>query len=306
MKTNKSIFTLFLLVSFVLSSQTDYTITNLEVNDKRPHFGLAVSPNGKVLITSYKTNKSGRVIIDKGEPILSLYEGDISGSGEITNVKPLQIANTEDINQIVSATYSPDGKKLYVSTRYEKRKNKPKGKFKETNLHLEVAEYIEGKGWSNFKVLDFCLPKYSYAHPTISADGKQLYFIASIKGQGKQFTRGQSDIYKVEIDASGNYGEPENVGTNVNTYAKEMFPYISKDNVLYFASNKPNGIGNYDIYKSEMDANGKFKKAEVLPKPINSIASDICFVLTSSNTGYVTSKRKKGKGDDDIYYFVKQ
>jgi hypothetical protein len=295
-----------LMFSVICFAQETYSVTNLEVNDKNPHFGLAISNDGKVLITSYKTNKSGRVLIDGGEPILSLYEGDISSSGEITNVNPLHISKTEDVNHIVSATYSPEGKKLYVSTRYEKRRNKPKGKFKETNLHLEVADYTEGKGWSNFKVLEFCLPKYSYAHPTISADGKQLYFIANIKGQGKQFTRGKSDIYKVEIDASGAYGEPENVGVNVNTYAKEMFPYISNDNVLYFASNRPNGVGNYDIYKSEMDADGKFKKAKILPRPINSIASDICFVLTSTNTGYVTSKRKKGKGDDDIYYFVKQ
>ena len=297
---------LFLLLCFNFSlSQENFLLTNLEINNKMPHFGLAIH-NSKVLITSYKTNKKGRVLTDGDDAILSLYEGDISVSGEITNVSPLLIANTEDVNHIVSATYSPDGKKLYVSTRYEKRKNRPKGKFKETNLHLEVAEYIDGKGWSNFTVLPFCLPKYSYAHPSVSADGKQLYFIANIKGTGKQYTKGKSDIYMVNIDEEGNYGVPENVGSKVNSYAKEMFPYISADNTLYFASNKPGGVGGYDIYKSEMDAEGSFKKAEILPKPINSIASDICFVLTSSNSGYVTSKRKTGKGDDDIYYFVKQ
>ncbi|WP_411767042.1 hypothetical protein [Winogradskyella sp. A3E31] len=290
----------------IFAQDSEIVLTNLEMNTKNPHFGMALGPNGKILITSFKTNKKGRVIMDGIDPVLGLYEGNVEPSGEITDISPVEFAQSEDIEHIVSATYSPDGKKLYVTTKYGKRKNKPKGNFKETNLHIEVAEYIEGKGWSNFTVLPFCNPKFSYAHPSISADGKTMYFISSVKGQGSQFTRGKSDIYKVTIDENGSYSEPENVGINVNSYAQELFPFISRDNTLYFASSKPGGMGSYDIYKSEMDDEGNFKKAEHLSKPINSTASDICFVMVSDKTGYVTSKRKSGKGDDDIYYFVMQ
>ena len=85
-----------------------------------------------------------------------------------------------------------------------------------------------------------------------------------------------------------------------------MFPYMAHDNTLYFASNKPNGVGGFDIYKSVMNGDGTFEKAEILSKPINSKESDIRFVIDENGSGYVASKRKGGKGDDDIYYFNKK
>ncbi|MDO1500995.1 hypothetical protein Q2T40_12715 [Winogradskyella maritima] len=299
------IFIAFCFSYAVFSQEATYTVTNLEMNDKNPHFGLAYSNDGKVLITSFKTNKKGRIITDGPDPVLGLYEGNVSANGEITNIEAFKIADSEDIQHIVSATYSPDGKKLYVSTKYGKRKNAPKGKFKDTNLHIEVAE-LTISGWSGFEVLSFCKPKFSYAHPTLSADGKYMFFISDMKGTGKQYTKGKSDIYRVEMLSDGTFSEPENVGPNVNSYALEMFPFMSKDNVLFFSSNKPGGLGSYDIYSAKMNPDGTFEKAERLPKPINSTESDISFMLTGTNTGYLTSKRKKGKGDDDIYYVEKQ
>jgi len=59
------------------------------------------------------------------------------------------------------------------------------------------------------------------------------------------------------------------------------------------------------IYRSEMNADGIFEKAIIMPKPINSNKDDFCFIIDESNTGYFTSKRTGGKGDDDIYYFTK-
>jgi Tol biopolymer transport system component len=151
----------------------------------------------------------------------------------------------------------------------------------------------------------FCKTRYSYAHPTISPDGKAIYFIANIKG-GKEATRGSSDIFRVKINDDNTYGSPKNLGTKVNSYSREMFPFISKDNILYFSSNRPNGAGGYDIYKSVMNEDGSFEKAKLLPKPLNSNKDDFCFIIDENNTGYLTSKRTGGKGDDDIYYFTKE
>lgn len=206
------------------------------------------------------------------------------------------------LGHITSATFSPDGKKLYIATNYGNRKDKPKG-VSATNYHIEVGEYIEGKGWTNFKVLPFCKTRYSYAHPNISPDGTTLYFTANIKG-GIHTTRGPSDIFKVQINDDGTYGTPENLGSKVNSYSREMFPFMSKEGDLYFASNRPNGAGGYDIYKSVKNAEGVFEKAIRLPKPINSNKDDICLVIDADNTGYLSSKRSGGKGDDDIYYFT--
>jgi hypothetical protein len=299
---------IFLLISFLGFSQNEaYRIVNIGFNDEKPHFGLSINQNGEALFTSYVLNRKRRVKLSvSGNGILSLYSGIKTEKGDIGNVKPLLIDDNEDISHITSASYSPDVKYLYVTTNYAKRKNKPQGNYKETNFHLEVAEYKNGVGWTNFKVLPFCNPKYSYGHPTISPDGKTLYFIANIR-KGKQMTKGASDIFKVDILGNNKYSEPINLGSKVNSYSKEMFPFFGMDNVLYFSSNKPGGVGGFDIYKCNMNDDGSFEKAEKMPKPINSNKDDFCFFIDADNkTGYFSSKRTEGKGDDDIYYFVKE
>jgi Tol biopolymer transport system component len=152
-------------------------------------------------------------------------------------------------------------------------------------------------------VLSFCKLRFSYAHPTLSKDGKTLYFIANIRG-GKETTKGGSDIFKVDVLGDNEYGDPKNLGSKVNSYSREMFPFISADNTLYFASNRPGGYGGFDIYKSAMDENGVFVKAKKLPKPLNSVKDDFSLITFDNGTsGFLVSKRPKGKGDDDIYYF---
>lgn len=76
--------------------------------------------------------------------------------------------------------------------------------------------------------------------------------------------------------------------------------------VLYiFPPTDPNGFGGYDIYKCIANSKGVFEKAIKLPEPINSNQDDICFIIDADNTsGYFSSKRKEGKGENDIYYFT--
>ncbi|ALJ06403.1 hypothetical protein APS56_15225 [Pseudalgibacter alginicilyticus] len=302
----KYIFYVFLFIYvFGFSQNRTYSVINLSLNNEKPHFGLTFNKANEVLFTSYLLNKKGRVKLSfSGAGILSLYKGNTTENGEIINIEPLFIDKNEDILNITNASFSPDGKNLFVTTTYDSRANKPKGDFKNTNFHLEIAEYKNGIGWTNFKVLPFCDPKYSYAHPFVSPDGKTLYFIANIRG-GKQTTKGASDVFKVEILGDNKYGEPINLGSNVNSYSKEMFPSIGADNTLYFASNKPGGFGGFDIYKCTMNVDGTYNKSEKLPKPINSKRDDFCFVIDAANkAGYFTSKRHGTKGDDDIYYFT--
>ena len=292
---------LFTLVGF--SQSQGFTVRNININDDKPHFGLSMYQSNNILLTSYELNKKGKVKSFLGNGILTIYKGQKTATGDIENLQPLLIDKKEDISHITSACISPDGK-LYVTTNYINRRNRPKEDFKETNFHIEVAEYVNNIGWTNFKALPFCKPRYSYAHPSISPDGKTLYFTANIRG-GKDSAKGTSDIFKVDILNDNTYSEPKNLGSKVNSYKGEMFPFISNDNTLYFASNRLNGIGKFDIYKSVMNDNGEFEKAQLLPEPINSKEDDLCFVLEANGkSGYFSSKRKDGKGEDDIYYFT--
>lgn len=297
-------FLFFLSVSMGISQSKVYTAKNITLNDEKPQFGLSLNQNDGVLFTSYLLNKNGKVKTYLGNGVLTIYNGIKGDNGEITNVEPLLIDKKEDITHITKACMSSDGKTLYVTTNYTNRKNKHKGDFKETNFHIETAEYVNGLGWTNFKVLPFCKPQYSYAHASLSPDGKTLYFTANIRG-GKESTKGTSDIFKVEVLGDNTYSEPKNLGSQVNSYSGEMFPFMGHDNSLYFASNRSNGVGGYDIYRSVMNEKGVFEKAEVMPQPINSKQDDLCFVLEQNGTsGYFSSKRDGTKGEDDIYYFT--
>ncbi len=293
---------IFLIGLIGLSQTKDYSIINIEINTEYPHFGLMYIGDSRVVFTSYLLDKKERVKRFEGNPILTIFEGNLSDEGRIININPVQIDPKQYVSHITSATMSPDGKHIYLATNYT-RKNRPKGNFNDANFHIAVGEFVEGLGWTNFKVLPFCKPKYSYAHPALSKDRKTLYFTANIRG-GKETTRGGSDIFKVDVSDDGIYGEPKNLGSKVNSYSREMFPFMSADNTLYFASNRPNGFGGFDIYKSIMNEDGTFEKAIKLPKPLNSKQDDFCLIIDTENkTGYFSSKRPEGKGDDDIYYF---
>ena len=294
--TKSLYFILFLAGFFGFSQSETYTIKNIEMNTEYPHFGFMLVNDSQILFTSYLLDNKGRLKRFQGNPVLSIFEGELSENGVIKNIKNIEIAPDEKIKYITTAALSPDNKKLYLTTAAS-------DDFNKDNFQIKVGEFKEGIGWTHFETLPFCNPKYSYAHPTISKDGKTLYFTSNMRG-GKETTKGGSDIFKVDILENSTFSEPENLGSKVNSYSKEMFPFISSDNTLYFASNRPSGFGGFDIYKSRMTADGTFYKAEKLPEPINSLQDDFCLVIDGANkSGYFSSKRDGGKGDDDVYYF---
>lgn len=294
------LFTFFCFFGF--SQQPEYTLSNLSINSEYPHFGLSKVGHSKILFTSYQLNKKEKPVLVGGNTVLEICEANVLADGSLSDIKPLKIDKDVELPTITSATIDPSGSYLYVTTLYTKR-NKPKGDFKETNFHIEVAEYLKGVGWTNFKVLPFCNPRYSYAHPAFSGDGKTLYFTANIRG-GKETTKGGSDIFKVDVLDNNTFGEPENLGSKVNSYSKDMFPFVT-NNAIYFVSDRPNGYGGFDIYKSAIDTDGTYTKAEKLIKPLNSAKDDLSIVLISDSSGYIVSKRDGGQGDDDVYYFKK-
>lgn len=296
-----------LVFSLILLSNLGYNqskVKNLELNTKYPHFGVSLFGANQILFTSYKLNKKGKVkqAFD-GQGILMIYKGTITADGNIQNIEDIIIDPKSGLENITSATVSPNGNKIFITTTYT-NKNRPKGSYNKANFHIEIGEYKAGIGFTNFKVLQFCKPKFSYAHPALSADGKTLYFTANFKG-GRETTKGASDIFKVDVLDNTTFGDIKNLGSKVNSYSREMFPTVSADGTLYFASNRPNGLGGYDLYQSKIKEDGTYKKAEKLPKPINSKEDDLSLVMfTNNKTGFIVSKRKGGEGDDDIYYFT--
>jgi len=138
------------------------------------------------------------------------------------------------------------------------------------------------------------------SQPSISSDGKTLYFISDRSGG-----YGGYDIYKTEKDTSGEWTVPENLGPNINSQGNEKTPYIHTDNqTLYFSSAGWSGLGGYDIFFVKKGPDGKFGKPKNIGYPINTEADDVGFIVsTDGHYGYFASNKYSGTGGWDIYNF---
>ena len=196
-----------------------------------------------------------------------------------------------------SISFSPDYDVMYFT-----RNNYNYGKYSVDgrgyiNLKIYRAE-LRNNNWENIQELPFCSDNYSVGHPTVSADGKLLYFVSDMPG-----SMGKTDIFVAEINSDGSFGRPKNLGKTINTRGREMFPFIADDNTLYFSSDGHQGKGNLDIFESKM-VNQRFQNPINLDTPFNSKSDDFAFSINPNKTeGYLSSNRYGGKGDDDIYRF---
>lgn len=298
---------LIIFTSLSLFSQNNrYTVKNISINTEYSDFGVSLYGNNKVVYASTRKDMSPYKNIWKGnhQPYLSLYEGNLKKDGEITNIKLFsETLNTKYHES--NTCFTKDLKTVYFS-----RNNYLNGVFKmsknRTNLiQLYKAKVgIDGK-WTDIEAMPFNSDEYQTGHPALNEAEDKLYFTSDMPG-----TKGLTDIYMVDIHPDGTYGEPKNLGTLVNTSKKEMFPHIGKGNVLYFSSEGHIGNnGGLDIYQVPLGIDGMpLEKPTNMEWPLNSVNDDFGLVFLDKDqiSGYFSSNRVEGKGDDDIYYFKKK
>ncbi len=138
-------------------------------------------------------------------------------------------------------------------------------------------------------------------HPCFTIDNDYLMFVSDMPGGF-----GGKDLWYVAYDdKEDTFGEPVNMGPNVNSAGDEMFPAMRYDGALYYSSTTLGKMGGLDIVRA-MAAEGtmQFQKAEPMPYPINSSNDDFSLVFRDNeDSGIFTSGRTGGKGKDDLYSF---
>ncbi|MBP0904652.1 OmpA family protein [Mariniflexile gromovii] len=272
--------------TFKLEQITSDTGTNSD-------FGMSFYGDDKVVFASTRNSESPSYSWNK-LPYLDLYSGTLTPDGKLENVMPFSDEINTDSHES-NAVFSKDGNTMYFN-----RTNNSRAKTEEDRIaHVQIfkAELVNGN-WTNVKELPFNSMKYSCEHPSISKDGKTLYFASDMPG-----TIGGFDIYKVAVNDDGTYGEPENLGAKVNTKHREQFPYISDLGVLYFASDGHLGYGGLDVFRSNL-VNGSFDTPVNLGSSINSSLDDFAYVIKeNSNKGFVSSNRS---GFDRLYGFGRE
>ncbi|MDB5157353.1 MAG: oprF 5 [Mucilaginibacter sp.] len=198
--------------------------------------------------------------------------------------------NTPNYNE-GSESVSQDGKFLFFTGC-----NRPDGRGR---CDIYVAQK-KGDNWG--KPFDLSPPVNTggwESQPSISADGRTLYFVSNRAGG-----YGGYDIWKSTLTEKG-WGEPENLGPNINTSYNEQSPFIHPDDsTLYFCSNGWPGMGNQDLFVSRLGKNGKWQVPKNLGYPINTNGDESGLSLTANgNYAFFSSNKLEGYGGYDIYTF---
>ncbi len=279
-------------VPVLLDQRKSFDVKSIDINSDKSDFGAFLMDN-TIYFTSAR-NSNSKIYSWTKEPFLDIYKANLNEDGTISNILLLKEINSKYHDGSVSI--SQDGSTMYFTSDSFRENSFEKDKASKLKLgrnNIFSAKFVNGK-WDEITSLPFNSKDYSTGNPSISKDGKTLYFSSNRPG-----SIGGVDIWKVAISESGSYGTPENLGKNVNTEGNESFPFITSDNVLYFSSDAKQGLGAMDVYKIDLTKNSEAKN---LGKPVNSEKDDFAFTINENkNIGFVASNRN---GNDDIFKLI--
>jgi len=280
-------------------------VYNLDINTEYSDFG-SFEHGGKLYFASARTTdvNARKKYTWNDEPFLDIYQADVDqadGKKDIGNVNAITANKVNTDFHEASVAITNDGKTIYF-TRDNVNKRNRLDYDDDGTTHLKIYKAALNNGtWRDIEELPFNDDIFSTGHPTLSPDNKKLYFVSD---RDHVDALGQTDIYVVDINYDGTYSEPQNLGPKVNTEGREMFPYIAKDSTLYFSSDGYVNLGLLDIYKSDIIKDTSAEPIN-LGAPFNTGADDFAFFINSDDkTGYFSSNREGGKGNDDIYSFA--
>jgi outer membrane protein OmpA-like peptidoglycan-associated protein/tetratricopeptide (TPR) repeat protein len=265
-----------------------YNVNSLEVSGDKSDFGAVLYDNSLYFTSARNTARKSYGWTD--EPFLDIYKADYNADGTITNVIGVSTLNSKYHDG--SLTMSADGNTVYFSSE----------SFRESSFERDKANKLKlgrnnlfkatknGDSWGDITSLPFNSKEFSTSNPSLSRDGKTLYFSSDRPG-----SIGGVDIWKVAVNADGTYGEPQNLGNKLNTEGNESFPFIADDNkTLFFASSGRQGFGGLDVFQIDLTGG----EASNLGKPVNTEKDDFAFTFNESKkVGFLSSNRN---GNDDI------
>ena len=286
--------------SRLLLAGSQYELVNLSTNTELSDFGgYAIRRNNKNVfifasqgIQNIKKLSRGRYIRPE-RPTFNIFIGDFNeDSIQSSNARTL----SGDINtefQEGPGVLSEDGRLLVFT-----RSGSTSGKDDALHLNLYNASISNNGAVTRVRNLPFNNDQYSVMHPTLSKDRSRLYFSSNMPGG-----LGGFDLYYVRIQQNNKYSKPINLGPGINTEGNEVFPFIHRDDVLFFASDAHPGLGGLDIFLAT-GLGTESQDIENMGAPFNSSKDDFSLFLDKNfKYGLLSSNRSGGVGEDDIYSF---
>lgn len=200
-------------------------------------------------------------------------------------------------------TISGDGKKIiFVACTDNSGVNYGANRTGKGSCDLFITEKI-GNQWTNPINLPGGVNTSNWeTQPSLSADGKTLYFIRAIRSREG---RSNSDIYVSELQSNGLWSEATRLSNTINSSQNEESVQIHPDGkTLYFASRGHIGLGGSDLFVSQLNEQGQWSKPVNLGYPINTrFDENSLLVSAQGNIAFFASDREGGYGKLDIYWF---
>ena len=272
-KTGYITFILLWSLTVQAPAQSDYTVAPLTLNSRFTNEIFAVPyKNGVIYCSDRRTNVLINRVDTADNPLFHLYFAPAKDS--IKWSIPRLLSKNIPLNTHQGpCTVSANGQELYFTANNE------------TGQRIYSARN-SGDEWINIQPFTHNRPNYTTTHPSLSPDGKRLFFASDRPGGYGGF-----DIYVCEWTLSG-WGTPKNLGPEVNTAEDELYPFIQGNGVLYFSSSAHNSMGGMDIF-SVRETDGKWGLRQRLEEPVNSTGDDISYTAADADgtSGYIVSNR---------------
>ncbi|HOP03586.1 MAG TPA: OmpA family protein [Tenuifilaceae bacterium] len=279
-----------------MESPSGYEVMNMRAFNSRqtdfcPAFGSG--DYSVIYFTSSRDEASGsQKHAGTGEKFTDIFVTERDRKGTWSKPRPLD--ETINTNYDEGApSLSTDFTKMYFTRCRTSKRNK-------LGCEIFISEKRE-QGWLTPEAIPLSTDSMVIAHPSISSDDLTLYFVSNIPGG-----YGGNDLWKVTRTTSGDvWGEPINLGPQINTKGNEMFPFIHPDGTLYFSSDGHPGMGGLDIFKASQNEKGDWE-IDNMRYPMNSPADDFGVIFeTEREAGYFSSRRKDvgTRGGDNIFFF---
>ncbi len=274
---------------------SNYTITNSAVNTAGSDFAPTFIGNEIIFSSSRAEGKGKRNIYAwNDQSYLNLYSAQLGPDSTLDSPTVLKNKANSRFHE-GTATYDAINKRLYFTRNYFDKGKQQKSDDGKLNLAIFYASYENGEV-GKIKEFKYNNAEHSVGHPTLSADGNTMYYVSD-NPKGK----GGADIYKVVRETTG-WSKPELLGDEINTLGNEMFPFLVNDSTLLFSSDRLPGMGGLDIFEADLSSDPI--QVRNLGYPINSHYDDFGVSMYGHRmSGYLSSNRPQGKGDDDIYHF---
>ena len=277
-------------------SETYTKLNNLvDINTNFSDFGTTIN-EGELLFSSNRQKSEGNQDDWTGKGYANIYSAMIQHESSLEEPIEWRSDINSPFHEAVVA-FNPDKTEVYFTRCGSDSDAKDVCKI--------YRSFYDFEEWTKPELITLIGDSSNVGHPFITTDGKLLYFSSD-----SEVGYGGKDIY-VSKKVGEEWDTPINLGPRINSPFDEMYPYISTDEKLYFASSGHYGYGGLDLFSAEK--RGKiFTNVQSLGYPINTGGDDFGIYLMESFDdsveilGYLTSNRTGGIGSDDIYFFEKR